>query len=101
MIHAVVRTVLSKVRKQEQHDEEDGEGAPRVGPDCDPVVAAADRRIRERGLAEFKATIDRMADDPSWAPDPLDVIEAGIPDTEEDGDLFDCYQLHDRLFPET
>ena len=52
------------------------------GP-VDPAVAAADRRIRERGLGEFKKTIDHMADDPSWAPDPLDIVAAGLA---EDGD---------------
>lgn len=53
----------------------------------DPVVLATDRRIRERGLADFKETIEHMAVDPNWAPDPLDIIEAGIPAEGEVGDF--------------
>lgn len=49
-------------------------------PSSKEVNAAADRRIRERGPAEFKETVDHMANDPSWAPDPIDLIRAGVPD---------------------
>ncbi len=34
----------------------------------DPVVVATDKRIRERGLSEFKANKDHMAEDPDWHP---------------------------------
>lgn len=63
------------------------------------VVAAADDRIRDRGLAEFKAVIDRMAEDPSWAPDPLDLIAAGIPESDGDADFLDPSEVDEQWYP--
>ena len=63
----------------------------------DPVVAAADRRIRDRGLEEFKNTIDHMSEDPSWAPDPIDLTRAGVPDDDHQIDIYEPEGLDDDL----
>lgn len=93
MALALVRSIASRVRRFVDGSEGDRvDGAP--PPSVDPVVIAADRRIRERGLLEFSRVIDQMAADPTYAPDPLDIVEAGVPELEADWDTIDLPVVH-------